>query len=52
MIKPKVKNMTKLGFSGGSVVKNLPASVEEASSLPRLGNPTCLEATKPMYHSD
>ena len=49
MIKPKVKNMTKLGFSGGSVVKNLPASVEGVGSISGWEDP--LEEKMATYSS-
>ena len=39
------------GFSGGSVVKNLPTNPEDASLIPAPGDPTCCGATKLVYHS-
>ena len=40
------------GFPGGSVVKNLPASARDKSSIPYLGRPHMLRATKPVSHDD
>ena len=33
------------------MVKNLRANVGDMGSIPDLGDPTCLGATKPMYHN-
>ena len=33
--------MSSLGFSGDSVVKNLPASAEDTGLIPRLGSSQC-----------
>ena len=37
-------------FTGGPVVKNLPANAEDTSSTPGLGKSTCLRAAKPPHH--
>ena len=37
-----------MGFSGGSVVKNLPANAEDMGSILGQEDPTCCRATKPM----
>ena len=34
------------GFSGGSVVKNLPANAGDVSLIPDPGDPTCHRSTK------
>ena len=45
-------NQKKLGFPGGSVVKNLPTSAGDMGSIPDPGrSPTCLGATKPLYYN-
>lgn len=38
-------------FTGGPVVKNLPANAEDTGSTPGLGKPTCLRAAKPLHHT-
>lgn len=39
------------GFPGGTVVKNLPANAAVMGSIPDLGSPTCLGATKPRHRN-
>ena len=39
------------GYPGGSVVKNLPANERTWVQSPVLEDPTCLGATKPVYHN-
>ena len=39
------------GFSGGSVVKNLPASAGDGGWSLMREDPTCLGATKPRHHN-
>ena len=43
-----------MGFSSGSVVKNLPDNAEDTVSGDQslvLGDPTCHGTTKPMFHN-
>ena len=39
------------GFTGGPVVKSLPANARDMHSIPGLGGSQCLWATKPMCHN-
>ena len=39
------------GFSGGAVVKNLPANAGDTGLIPGPEDPTCCEATKSVQHS-
>ena len=38
-------------FTGGPVVKNLPANAEDTGLIPGQGGFTCQGATKPMSHN-
>ena len=40
-----------LGFPGGAVVENQPASAGDTGSSPGLEDPTCCGATKPVSHN-
>ena len=41
----------KLGFAGGSVVKNPPANAGDTGLSPGPEDPTCYRATKPVSHN-
>ena len=43
--------MRRLGFSGGSIVKNQPTDAGDMGSFLILEDPTCCGATKPMCHN-
>ena len=45
------KEFARKGFPGGSVVKNPAANAGDMRSAPSVGDPTCLGATEPVYHS-
>ena len=44
------RKAAKRDFSGGPVVKNLPASAEDPGSIPGLRKPECHGATNPGHH--
>ena len=43
--------MVNVDFSGGPVVKNLPANVEDMDPIPGLGRSHIPQATKSMHHN-
>ena len=53
---PKTQHLMSLkrkrqGFSGGSVVRDPPASAGDRGSIPDPEDSTCLRASKPIHHS-
>ena len=49
--KDLIKKKKRLGFPGGSAVKNLPANAAEASSIPGLGRPPGGGNGNPLQYS-